>query len=74
MSDLLDKFVKDLHMHCKNIDNFNQEVLTKIDDKNKEFIQFCVNIFNANNKKDKDKDKDKKRKQSDGGFFNPFDE
>jgi hypothetical protein len=72
MSDLLDKFVKDLRMHCKNIDNFNQEVLTKIDDKNKEFIQFLVNIFNENNKKDKDKDK--KRKQSDAGIFNPFDE
>jgi hypothetical protein len=71
MSDLFDKFIKDLHIYCKNIDNFHKDILAQIDDKNKDVIEFLTNMFNAKGNKDKDVIR---KKPSDGGIFNPFDE
>ncbi len=81
MSDILDNIIKDIQKHCKNVDDFNKDVLSKIDHTNKELVDFLWNVFN-NKQKDKllwnpfnDNEKDKKKKQSSkGGIFNPFDE
>lgn len=62
MSEVWENLITDIQKHCKNIDDFNKDILMKIDNKNKELIDILMNLFV------------KKKEKSIDGFFNPFDE
>jgi len=44
MSDIIEKIIQDLQKGCKDIDDFNKDLLKNIDKSNKEVLEFIAKL------------------------------
>lgn len=74
MDKLFQDISKDVEQHCKNIDQFNKNVIKDIDKAGNDALNLLLNVFSLNNNENKEQLKINTTQETQPSVYNPFSE